>query len=74
MAAIWVVILSLNASLSAKERARISHQPSSEILRALLAREGFLARGQTAEGREAELPKPLAPRPRSERHRDSNPS
>jgi hypothetical protein len=69
LAAIWVVILGLNASTRAKEEVRTSHRPSPEIMRALLAREGFLpGPSRAADDREAEPPRLPSPRPRSEQH------
>jgi len=75
MAAVWVLVLGLNASSRAKEEAQAARQPSPEFIRALLAREGFLpGAGRTAEVREAEPPLSRSPQPRSEQRRESKPS
>jgi hypothetical protein len=68
LAAIWVVILGLNTWLGATDA---SHGASPEMMRALLAREGFLA-GGTAEDREAKPPTPPSAQPGSKRPHHSN--
>jgi len=62
MAAIWIVILGLNASQRTKgETQASSHQPPPKMMRALLAREGFLpGPGRTVGESEAESSRPLS--------------
>ena len=73
MAAIWIVILGLNASQRTKGEAQASHRLSPETMRALLAREGFLpGPGRTVGESEAESSRPLSTQPRSDRQRESN--
>jgi hypothetical protein len=65
IAAIWLVILGLSATQRAKNEAQ--GYPSPEIMRALLAREGFLpGASRTAEGGSVEPTGQSPPQPRSE--------
>jgi hypothetical protein len=74
LAAIWIAILGLNASQRAEQEARASHAPSPEIMRALLAREGFLTGPSRGAEHDVEAPRQSAPRPRSEQLQESKPS
>jgi len=65
MAAIWLVVLSLNAWPGTKQGTRGSYPPSRQIIRALLIREGFLS--ATGPGRETKPPGPSSTKTRSER-------
>ena len=72
MVAVWLVVLGLNVSQRASEETQIAHRPSPEMMRALLALEGFLP--DTRKEREANPPRRPAPQPRTEQHPDSKPS
>lgn len=75
MAAIWVVVFSLNVSQRTVEKTQTTHRPSPEMLRALLALEGFLpGPNRAGQEREAGPPQPASPQPRSEHRPDSKPS
>jgi anti-sigma factor RsiW len=74
LAAIWIVILGLDASQRVDDQARASRAPSPEIMRALLAREGFVpGPNRPSKERSAEPSRQSSP-PRSERGRESKPS
>lgn len=75
MVAIWVLVLGLNAWQNAEAHTQNSHRPSPEMLRALLAREGFLSgSGRVGGDRDTEPPRPPSPQRGSEHHRESKPS
>ena len=68
MAVLWMLILCLNSWPKAQEEAQASQRPAPQILRALLAREGFLAGpGHATEGGEPEPPHQAPPQTRNER-------
>jgi len=75
IAAIWVIIAGLNISQRAREEALAAHRISPEIMRALLAVEGFLpGPGGTKVDREAGAPKSLSPQPGTNQQHESKPS
>jgi anti-sigma factor RsiW len=66
MAAVWVLVLTLNVSSRSNEQTQVRRQPAPEFIRALLAREGFLpGAGRPAEGREPESSRSASPHTRN---------
>jgi hypothetical protein len=75
MAAIWVVIFGLNISQRAKQESPASYRPSPQIMRALLASEGFLpGSGRSAENQEAKMQTRKSVEPGTKPHRESKQS
>jgi anti-sigma factor RsiW len=75
LAAVWVVVLGLNVSQKTPKETQAARRPSPEMMRALLAVEGFLpGPNRTGQEHEADPPKPLSRQPGSEQHPDSKPS
>jgi anti-sigma factor RsiW len=75
MTAIWVVILGLNTAQRAEREGRAVARPSPEIMRALLACEGFLpGYVNTGEERAPEPPKSPSHQHRSEKNHENKTS
>jgi anti-sigma factor RsiW len=75
MAAIWIVILGLNAAQRTEREAQASSRPSPEIMRALLACEGFLpGYVNTGEASTTKPPKSPSPQHRSELNHENKTS